>query len=133
MQKAKNGAESHFAAPEVPGPAQAPVNAIRYGLIHVHCLAVVPVRVTRERIYKEFGACRADAKSGRRAALVGHSLDPATGFPRLFNLFTTFPWHLRRHSTFLALHFGMLGLFALLLLGYTLLALCVPRKLFSSP
>lgn len=61
--------------------------------------------------------------SGRRAALVGHSLDPKTGFPRLFNLFTTFPWDLRRHSTFLALHFGMLGLFGLLLLGYTLLAL----------
>lgn len=126
MKTADNGVAAHSAAPpEMPAPAQAPVNAIRYehAPAATHTLALVHVCYARERIFEEFRTCRADAKSGRRAALVGHSLDPTTGFPRLFNLFTTFPWHLRRHSTFLALHFGMLGLFALLLLGYTLLAL----------
>lgn len=46
----------------------------------------------------------------------------SNGESKLFELGNTFPWRLRKHSAFLSLHFGSLGLFALLLLGYSLLA-----------
>lgn len=42
--------------------------------------------------------------------------------PKLFGVWSTFPWHLRKHSAFLALHFGSIGLFVLLLLGYSALS-----------
>lgn len=41
-----------------------------------------------------------------------------TSEPRLFGLWSTFPWHLRKHSAFLALHSGSIGLFVLLLVGH---------------
>lgn len=60
-------------------------------------------------------ACREDAFLGRHASLVSAGTD-RHGQPKLFRLWTTFPWHLQKESSLLALHFGSVGLFLILLL-----------------
>ena len=59
---------------------------------------------------------------GRHASLVSAGTDKQ-GQPKLFRLWTTFPWHLQKESSLLALHFGSVGLFIILLLLLTLLSL----------
>lgn len=63
--------------------------------------------------------CRPAALEARQQSLPHYGVSSE---PKLFGLWSTFPWHLRRHSAFLALHFGSIGLFALLLLGYSALS-----------
>lgn len=63
----------------------------------------------------------------RPAAIVARQLSLPhyggdTDDPKLFKLWSTFPWQLRKHSAFLALHFGSIGLFVILLLGYSALS-----------
>lgn len=65
--------------------------------------------------------CRPDALVAREKALVHYK--NTKGESKLFELASTNPWRLRKHSAFLSLHFGSLGLFALLLLGYSLLSI----------
>lgn len=45
------------------------------------------------------------------------------GQPKLFGLWSTFPWHLQKESSLLALHFGSVGLFIILLLLLGLVSL----------
>lgn len=66
-------------------------------------------------------ACRDHALVAREKALVHYKA--SNGENKLFELGSTFPWRLRKHSAFLSVHFGSLALFALLLLGYSLLAI----------
>eukprot|EP00892_Ulva_mutabilis_P004598 jgi/Ulvmu1/250/UM001_0254.1 len=67
-------------------------------------------------------ALREDALLGRRASLLSRGTDQ-NGQPKLFGLFTTFPWHLQKESSLLALHFGSVGLFIILMLFMTLLSI----------
>lgn len=73
----------------------------------------------RYKAPSQYTLCRPAALEARRQSLPHYGV---TSEPKLFGLWTTFPWQLRKHSAFLALHFGSIGLFVFLLLGYSALA-----------
>lgn len=59
----------------------------------------------------------------RKALLFGKTEEQELGTTGLFNLFTTLPWHIHKHSSLLALHLTTIGLFIMLLLLYSFVAL----------
>jgi hypothetical protein len=58
----------------------------------------------------------------RKSLLFGEFEELQSGTTQLFNLFTTFPWHIHKHSSLLALHFTTIGLILILLVAYSLVA-----------
>ena len=77
-------------------------------------------------------SCRDVALKRRKALLFGKTEEQQLGTTGLFNLFTTFPWHIHKHSSLLALHLSTIGLFIILLLLYSLIALYPIAATFSA-
>jgi hypothetical protein len=59
----------------------------------------------------------------RKKLLFGQFDEKESGTTKLWNLFTTTPWHIRKHSSFLALHLTTVALILGLLIAYSLVAL----------